>query len=133
MVSKHEILLEALADMCRLSSIISRILRGGTGIVTVLLYATNLPVAIALGEPRLDALPGQTQAPIFKLEAPFHYAAMIFMAVYLLIMLFLRARTRYYSTAFRASYALMISMGTLSFIVNRDEFADSIRTTYVRS
>ncbi|KAL5116050.1 hypothetical protein ACEQ8H_006062 [Pleosporales sp. CAS-2024a] len=69
--------------------------------------------------------------PIFRLDTRFQYATVAFMACYLLTMLLIRARMKHYSKAFHFSYALTISTGILSFIVNRDEFADSIRTTFL--
>jgi hypothetical protein len=51
------------------------------------------------------------------------------MLLYLLGALSLRVATRYYSQALHFSYGLMIAMGGFSFVVNRDEFADYIRTT----
>jgi hypothetical protein len=68
---------------------------------------------------------------LFRFETIFDFAMLGVMALYCLTMLALRLKTSYFSTAFHVSYALMISTGLLSYVVNRDDFASPIRTTYV--
>jgi hypothetical protein len=75
--------------------------------------------------------PDKTRTPIFRFETLFDYTILGLILLYLLVVLFLRLATQYYSKAFHVSYALMIAMGGFSFVVNRDEFANDIRTTYV--
>jgi hypothetical protein len=94
------------------------------------LCAINIPLASAANDLKPDATtPIQTRTPIFKFETPFDYTILGLMLLYLLGALSLRVATRYYSQALHFSYGLMIAMGGFSFVVNRDEFADYIRTT----
>jgi hypothetical protein len=91
-----------------------------------------VPVTSATsGDKKSNPPVAQTRQPIFEFKSPYDYVLLGFMVVYLAIALYLRARTTFHETGFRASYALTISMGALAFIVNREEFAAPIRTTYV--
>lgn len=51
------------------------------------------------------------------------------MSIYWLTAFWLRVMTAYHTTAFNVAYGLTTGTGILSFIVNRDEFADPIRAT----
>jgi hypothetical protein len=79
-----------------------------------------------------NTIPDKTRTPIFKFETALDYTILGLMILYLLAVFLLRVWTTYYSKAFHISYALTIAMGPLSFVFNRDEFADSIQTTYVQ-
>lgn len=89
-----------------------------------------MPVASATSDDKKSTpTVAQTRPPIFEFKSPYDYVLLGLMVLYLTSALYLRARTRFYETGFRASYALTISMGALALIVNRDEFAAPIRST----
>jgi hypothetical protein len=93
-----------------------------------------IPLSSAASDLKPDtSISNKIRTPIFKFETTLEYTTLGLMALYLLTALFLRVATRYHSIAFYVSYGLMVAMGGFSFVVNRDEFADYIRTTYVRS
>ena len=72
-----------------------------------------------------------TRAPIFRSDSPHDYVMYGIMLLYLGVMLILRTKTNLHPCSFRISFALMVSMGLLWEIVNRDEFADGIIETCV--
>jgi hypothetical protein len=95
----------------------------------------NVPRVSAATDPNPNSpIPDNTRAPILKFDTPFDITVSVLMSVYLLaaFLLRLRAATQYYSKAFRVSYVLMIAMGGLCFVFNRDEVVDYIRTMYVQ-
>jgi hypothetical protein len=99
------------------------------------LCAVNFPRVSAATDSNPDSLiPDISRAPIFKSDTPFDITILALMAVYLLAVFLLRlsAETQYHSKAFRVSYILMIAMGGLCFVFNRDEVEEYVRTMYVQ-
>jgi hypothetical protein len=115
----------------RLFRIVSISLKSHNTVVATCLFATRMSFASAASDLKPDRTPEKTRTPIFKLETPFDYTVLGLMVLYLMFVFFLRVATRYHAKAFHASYALTVAMGALSFVINRDEFADSIHMTYV--
>jgi hypothetical protein len=107
-------------------------LKSHKSVLATYLGAANLPIVSALNDSSPESSTVQGRAPIFKVESAFDYFILGCMILYLATMLFIRAKTILFPKAFRVSFGTMISTGLFSFIVNRDEFANGIRSMYVR-
>jgi hypothetical protein len=124
--------IKSLANRSRCLQRVPSILLRHKSSLTAFLCALNLRVTSASSVPSADPTSAAAHEPIFNLNTPFDHAMLGLMGLYLLIAWVLRLKTSYHSTAFHVSYALMIGTGLLSYVVNRDEFANSIRTRFVQ-
>lgn len=93
-------------------------------ILLLIVSAVNAHAALAASVPTSEGTVPNIRGPSFELEATSDYAMLGLTGSYLLLAWILRTKTTYYSTVFHVSYAIMTGTGLLSYVVNRDEFAN---------
>jgi hypothetical protein len=114
-------------NYCRILKLTSVALKSRKSVIAICFY--SIPLASAVSLPTSDPITTQIRAPIFKIKTPADYVLPCLMVFYLTLVSFLRLKTTFHTEAFRVAFSTAISTGLLSYVVNRDEFADAIRTT----